>query len=163
MPLGDLDPSRPMIVSAWGRKGSGKSVFNRRLYQSYPFDKVAIDVNGNAEPGDDAEQLTGPVPDAFPAAPARNGRRVTRNLHYRADPGSDTYVDDLDRAVGWVCTRRTGRRRVWAGEVGEFMAHRGEDRPAHAPVADAEPALPHDGVLRRAPRGERLPARARAE
>ena len=26
-----LDPSTPLIISAWGRKGAGKSVFNRRI------------------------------------------------------------------------------------------------------------------------------------
>lgn len=115
-----LDPTRPMIVSAWGRKGSGKSVFNRRLYQSYPFDKVAIDVNGNAEPGADAERLTD-LPDAFPVAPAKQGRRQHRNLHYRADPGSDTYTDDLDRGVGLALFPQDRPTAVWAGEVGEFM------------------------------------------
>ena len=46
--LPTFDPMKPMIVSAWGRKGSGKSTFNRRLFRSYPFDKLAIDVNGDA-------------------------------------------------------------------------------------------------------------------
>jgi hypothetical protein len=95
-----LDHSRPMIISAWGKKGKGKTAFNREIYRSYGGDKLTIDVNGHAEPGEDAERITEPGkswprPDGMPGE-----RRKTRNLHYVADPGSATYRDDLDRAVG---------------------------------------------------------------
>lgn len=123
-----IDPARPMIVSAWGRKGSGKSVFNRRLFQSYPYNKIAIDVNGDADPGP-AERITLPLPGKFPGPDARLPGAPApgpRSLHFRADPGSATYEDDLDRAIGLALFPQRERACVWAGEVGEFMpnAHR---------------------------------------
>ena len=118
----DLDPARPLIASAWGRKGSGKSVFNRRLYASWPFDKLAIDVNGDAAPGPDADRVSVPLPSKFPTGvPTLGERRKPRNLHYRADPGSPTYADDLDRAVGMALFPQAHRTMVWCGEVGEMM------------------------------------------
>lgn len=117
-----FDASKPMIICVFGKKGSGKSVFNRRVYQSWPFDKIAIDVNGNAEPGDDAEKLTLPLPKQWPAGAVKIGERPRpRNLHFVADPGSPTYRDDLDRAVGVALLPQARRTLVWAGEVGELM------------------------------------------
>lgn len=127
-----IDPSRPIIISAWGRKGSGKSTFNRRLYQSWPHDKVCIDVNGDAEPGADAEPIHAPLPSRFPIPePGMAGGRPRgpRNLHYRADPGSATYEDDLDRAIGLALYPQDHRTLVWAGEVGEFMPSAQRTRP----------------------------------
>lgn len=127
-----LDPSKPMIISAWGRKGSGKSTFNRRIYASWPHDKLCIDVNGDAEPGPDAEKLTGPIPLAFPKQPAGppGARQPSpRNLYYRADPGSHTYSDDLDRAVGMALFPQDHRTLVWVGEASEFMPNAGATRP----------------------------------
>jgi hypothetical protein len=116
-----LDHSRPMIISAWGKKGKGKTAFNREIYRSYPGDKLTIDVNGHAEPGEDAERITEPGkswprPDGMPGE-----RRKTRNLHYVADPGSATYRDDLDRAVGMALFPKDHPVLLWAGEVGELM------------------------------------------
>ncbi|MDO8107159.1 hypothetical protein Q6348_08110 [Isoptericola sp. b441] len=119
-----IDPARPALISAWGRKGSGKSTFSRRLYASWPWDKLAIDVNGDADPGPDAERITPPLPSRWPATPVgplEGDRPRYRNLHYRADPGSPTYTDDLDRAVGMALHPQAHRALVWCGEVGEFM------------------------------------------
>jgi hypothetical protein len=116
-----LDHTRPMIISAWGKKGKGKTAFNREIFRSYPGDKLAIDVNGHAEPGDDAERITEPGkawprPDHMPGE-----RRRHRTLHYVADPGSPTYRDDLDRAVGMCLFPKDHPVMLWAGEVGELM------------------------------------------
>lgn len=131
-----FDPSKPLIFSAWGRKGSGKSVFNRRLYASYPFDKLCIDVNGDAEPGPDAVKLerdaTGGLPRRFPAPPQRmpgEPPAPAQNLHYRASPLSATYPDDLDRAVGLALFPQEHRALVWCGEIGEFQKSAAGVRP----------------------------------
>lgn len=118
-----LNDGKPKILSAWGRGGSGKSVFNRRLYQSWPGDKLAIDVNGNAEPGEDAERIGREgLTRKWPAEQLALGeRRRPRNIHFRADPGSATYVDDLDRAVGMALFPQDHPVMLWAGEVGEMM------------------------------------------
>ena len=116
-----LNDGRPKILSAWGRKGAGKSVFNRRLYHSWAGDKLAIDVNGNAEPGPDAERIgREDLRGKWPATPAGERRRP-RNLWFRADPGSATYVDDLDRAVGMCLFPQERPVMLWAGECGELM------------------------------------------
>lgn len=126
--LPTIDPTKPAIISAWGRKGSGKSVFNRRLYASWPYDKLCVDVNGDAQPGPDAVPLerdtTGRLPLSYPAPPARMPGEPParpRNLYYRANPGSPTYYDDLDRAIALGLYPQGHRALVWAGEVAEFM------------------------------------------
>lgn len=116
-----LDHARPYVISAFGKKGSGKSAFNREIYRSYPGDKLAIDVNGNADPGEDAEKITEPAK-AWPRPVEMPGeRRKPRNLHYVADPGSDTYYDDLDRAVGMALLPQDHRVMLWCGETHELM------------------------------------------
>lgn len=116
-----LDHSRPMIITAFGKKGSGKSAFNREIYHSWPGDKLAIDVNGHAEPGEDAERITD-IAKQWPAPVTMPGeRRKRRNLHYVADPGSATYYDDLDRAVQMALLPKDHQVMLWAGEAGELM------------------------------------------
>lgn len=116
-----LDHNRPMIITAWGKKGKGKTAFNREIYRSYPGDKLAIDVNGHADPGEDAERVDEPLK-AWPRPADLPGeRRRPRNLHYVADPGSATYRDDLDRAVGMALFPKDHPVMLWAGEVGELM------------------------------------------
>lgn len=116
-----LDPTKPLIVSSWGMKGSGKSVLSRWVYTGYPGDKLAIDVNGHAAPGPDAERIR-ELPKRWPTQTLLPGERPRRrNLHYVADPGSHTYADDLDRAVGTALFPKDHRVMVWAGEVGELM------------------------------------------
>jgi hypothetical protein len=118
----NFDPAKPMFITAWGKKGSGKSVFNREIYRSYTGDKLCIDVNGNAEPGADAERITGDLPKKWPARPTELGeRRRPRNLHYRAHPGSSTYREDLDRAVALALFPQDHPVLLWAGEVGELQ------------------------------------------
>lgn len=119
-----FDPSRHYLFSSWGRKHAGKSTFNRRLFRSYPFDKIAIDVNGDADPGP-AEVIKTPLPAKFPP-PSGAGlpgapRPRHRSLYWRADPGSATYYDDLDRAVGMALFPQDNPTMVWCGEVAEFM------------------------------------------
>lgn len=115
-----LDATKPFIVSAWGRKGSGKSHLNGLLYQSFPGDKLAIDVNGHAYVGPDAERIT-ELPKRWPAGTPQLGeRRRPRNLHYQANPAADTYRDDLDRAVAMALFPKDHPVLLWAGEVGEL-------------------------------------------
>lgn len=122
-PLMRIDTSRPVIISAWGKARSGKSYLNRMLFDSWPYDRLVIDVNGNAlDAGHPSEKLTGDLPGKFPAPPAAVGeRRKARSLWYRAHPGSATYRDDLDRAVGLALYPQDHRTLLWAGEVGELM------------------------------------------
>jgi hypothetical protein len=126
-----LDHTRPLFISAFGKKGGGKSAFNREIFKSYPGHKIAIDVNGNAEPGEGSEQITAadlrkqwPIPATMPGE-----RRKPRNLHYLADPGSPTYTDDLDRAVGMALLPKKLPVMLWSGECQELMPN-GRGGPA---------------------------------
>lgn len=113
-----LDPSRSTVVLAVGKKGSGKSVAMRRLYRAWPRDKLAVDVNGDAEPGPDAEKLH-ELSTSFPVRHELTGPPPARNLHYRADPGSPTYRQDLDKAVGMALRPSDRPCLLWLDEVGE--------------------------------------------
>lgn len=121
-----LDPeSSPMIISAFGMKKSGKSHLNGLLYQSWPGDKLAIDVNGNAYVGPDAVRVKpgpdGKMPGRWPRGDQVPGeRRKPQNLHYVANPASPTFRDDLDRAVGMALFPQDHKVLLWAGEVGEL-------------------------------------------
>jgi hypothetical protein len=118
-----LDHNRPTIISAWGRAGSGKSYFNGLIYRSWPGDKLAIDVNGHAYVGDDAEKLklSDGMPTKWPEqAPALGERRKPRNLHYVANPRSATFREDLDTALQMALFPADRPVMVWAGEVGEL-------------------------------------------
>jgi hypothetical protein len=121
-PLMGLDPHKPQIITAWGKKGSGKSYLNRMIFRSWPYDRLCIDVNGNADPGIDAERVTLPLPTKFPAPAATVGeKRRPQSLYFRAHPGSPTYREDLDRAVGLALYPQDHRCLVWAGEVGALQ------------------------------------------
>lgn len=120
----DLDPNRNLIASAFGRKGSGKTYFNRMLYRAYPLSKLCIDVNGNADPGPGAEKVTEPLPKAMPK-PSRDpdtGAMVYPNLHYLANPMKSDYRDNLDRAIAMALFPQAQTGLVWVGEVGEFSS-----------------------------------------
>lgn len=112
----ELDPHRNFIVSAFGRKGAGKTTLNRTLFQDFPLSKLCVDVNGEADPGPDSKRIT-----TISRGMPRVGRdHPPANLHYVADPGSDTYRDDLDRAIGMAMYPSDQPSLVWGGEVGEL-------------------------------------------
>jgi len=121
-PLLGMDHSKPWVITAFGKKGAGKSVFSRSIYTSFPGNKLCIDVNGNAEPGEDAEKVTEPLPKRWPeSSPALGERRRPRNLHYRAHPMSPTYREDLDKVLALALFPQDHPVLLWAGEVGELM------------------------------------------
>jgi len=123
-PLLQLDPERPSILTAWGRKRSGKSALNRVVFQSWPYDSIVIDVNGNADPGPHAEKITAPLPTSFPEhIPTLGEERRARTLHFRAHPGDPKYREQLDQAVGLALYPQRKRTCLWAGEVGELQPH----------------------------------------
>lgn len=94
-----LDPDRKggTWIDAFGRKDSGKSVFCTVYYRSWPYDSLVIDPTGDFEPGlVGVETLRDPLP--YHLTPGEPGK--PRRYIYHPDPGSPTYKDDLDRAVG---------------------------------------------------------------
>ena len=112
----ELDPHKNFIMSAFGRKGAGKTTWNRQLYRDYPLSKLCVDVNGEADPGPEATVIRHPEH----RMPTWEKGKPAPNLHYLADPGSDTYRDDLDRAIGMAMYPSSEQSLVWGGEVGEL-------------------------------------------
>lgn len=113
-----LDPGKPTFVFITGRKGSGKSELAWRLWSSYPYDRLMVDVTGDIgrkHPDPDTTDITAPLPIRWPSM--GDGRT---SLRWQPDPGSPTYRDDLDRAVGLALHRR--RCLLWLDEIDE-VAH----------------------------------------
>lgn len=99
---GRIDPSRGVIVTCVGKKGSGKSVMALSLFQSYPGDRIVLDIAGDDGPvGDDVIELRGTVDDLPRTYPDhwRDGDRPM-TMRYVPDPGSRTILADLDHVVG---------------------------------------------------------------
>lgn len=94
-----LSPDRPKWIDAFGRKGSGKSVYLQTFYRSWPYDSLVIDPTGDFE-ATDAESISDPLPLKLALGDDREHPYKPRRYVYRPDPGSATYSDDLDRAVG---------------------------------------------------------------
>jgi hypothetical protein len=123
-----IDAQLNQITAVFGRKGSGKSVWAREAFRSWPaVDKVVVDPTGDADPGDVLwggvrTQTVHTLPEAMPR-PARAGDYVA--LRYVADPASSTYREDLDRAVGLALYPKDRRSLLWVDEAGEvFPANR---------------------------------------
>lgn len=123
----ELDPRRSNFVTIIGRKGSGKSELARAFWESYPFDRLCIDPTGDFNPGGEVERLSEPLPARFPTDP--EGRRVS--LRLVPDPGSPTYGDELDRAVGLAFHHPRKRSMLLIDET-EEMGTAQQTRPGWA-------------------------------
>jgi len=112
-----VDPRQgPAMMSFFGRKGSGKSILAARWWATWPHDRLCIDVTRDALTGDDVERVESPLPMRWPTS-----MRDRTSLVFRPDPGSATYADDLDRAVGLALLRR-GKKLLWLDEIGEHTS-----------------------------------------
>lgn len=114
----DFDPHKGFFTFATGKKGSGKSYLSRRIFDSYPFDRLVIDVTGDVRKdltadGVDFVDLDKDVlPLRFPSD--LQGKRVT--AVYVPDMGGKESLLDADRAIGLGYAH--GRCLVWLDEIG---------------------------------------------
>lgn len=118
----EIDPDRSNIVLCVGTKGSGKSEAGRLMFDQWPYDRLVVDVTGDARPDDPATIVAVapfgsqmPEPDAKADPPQQ---RVT--VWARVDPRSDSYADDQDAALNMVLYPRHRKALVWVDEYGEL-------------------------------------------
>ncbi|RGC64998.1 hypothetical protein C5N14_30880 [Micromonospora sp. MW-13] len=125
---GEIDPSKGVIITCLGKKRSGKSKMALLWFESYPYDRVVIDVNGTDGPHRGVIELRGTVdelPTRWPEHLREDGKRMT--LRYHPDAGSPTFVEDVDAVLGMAY--RTGRVCVLLHEVG--LIARANRTPPH--------------------------------
>lgn len=118
-----IDPTKPTIITILGRKRSGKSVLAAGFWDSYPYDEIVLDVTRDAIVGPGCQYIS-TLPAKFPAPNTSAGLTRTK-LVFQPDPGSDTYADDLDKAVQLALTNPRKRCQVWIDERGEFTVRPG--------------------------------------
>lgn len=138
-PTGDIDPNVGVVMTFLGKKRSGKSKMALLWFESYPYDRVVIDINGTdgphhaSGPYDQLVELHGTadtLPQKFPEhlrEHAEDGTPKRMTLRYHPDMGSPTFLEDVDAVLGMVF--RTGRMCVLIHETG-LVAPSGKT-PAH--------------------------------
>lgn len=115
-----LDPDKGGQIFVGGKKGSGKSVMARNLFDSFPYDRLVIDVTGDvsADLRRDGVKFTKLTPDALPLRfPSRgpDGEPVTAVLV--PDMGDEREaMAQMDRALGLALDNR--KTLAWVDEVG---------------------------------------------
>ena len=119
---GEIDPSRGVLMVGLGKKRSGKSKMMLLWFESYPYDRVVIDINGTDGPHRDVIELTGTVdtlPSKWPEELREHdeqGRPKRMTLRYHPDMGSPTFLEDVDAVIGMAY--RTGRVCILIHETG---------------------------------------------
>jgi hypothetical protein len=124
---GEIDPSKGVLITCLGKKRSGKSKMALLWFESYPYDRVVIDVNGTDGPHKEVIELHGTVDDLpakWPEHLREDGKRMT--LRYHPDAGSPTVLEDVDAVVGMAY--RTGRVCILIHEMG-LIAKAGKTPP----------------------------------
>jgi len=119
---GEIDPATGVVIVCVGKKRSGKSKMGLLWAESYPYDRVVIDINGtdgphHAAPGEQLIELHGTaedIPRKWPEHLRDDGKRMT--LRYHPDMGSETFIEDVDAVLGLAY--RTGRVLILIHEVG---------------------------------------------
>lgn len=113
-----IDPAEDSILAFFGRKHSGKSAAAREHFRGWPgVDRVIIDVNSDADPGEDLQPtvLRGPLVQL----PQRRDPRVPEVYRWIADPKSPSFREDIDKAIGACLFPRERRVLIWVDEAGE--------------------------------------------
>lgn len=120
---GQLDIGDGRLILCVGKKRSGKSIMGLLLFQSYPGDKVVIDVAKDDGPmGPDVVELRGTVdtlPTTWPEDQRKqdqDGRPLPMTLRYAPDAGSPTFAEDMDHVIGLAVAQ--GDRERAAGRIG---------------------------------------------
>ena len=107
------------IITFVGKKRSGKSVAAKLMFDSYPGDKIVLDIAGDDGPyGDDIPELTGHTVDTMPRRwpeSMRDGDKPM-TLRFVPDGGSDTFLHDMDAVLALAMAH--GSRERAKGRMG---------------------------------------------
>jgi hypothetical protein len=119
---GPPDPRKSLYIFCSGKKNCGKSHVCRAWWDSYPFDKLVIDVTHDIRDDlrADGAQFTDLDPQVLPA---RLPDPVDDDAAPRAwtvcpDMGSPSWEDDVDRAVGLCMRGKDNPTLLWVDEFG---------------------------------------------
>lgn len=133
---GSIDPSAGAVIVCVGKKGSGKSVMGLGYAKAYPGDRLIIDVAGDDGPvGDDVWELRGradELPTKWPDWKRDGDKPMT--LRYVPDAGSNTFLADVDTALGIGIDR--GECLVLVHEMSRVF-------PSGRPLPNAQRLLQH--------------------
>lgn len=111
-------PVPPLFVCCVGRKGTGKSELAHVLWESWPGDRVVIDVTadvGKVHPDPHTHDLDPPPPSTWPGY-LREGDEDRLSLRYVPDHAAPDYREDMDRVVGLAFSH--GSTLLWIEEAG---------------------------------------------
>jgi hypothetical protein len=102
---GRPDPHKPVQITVVGKKGSGKTELAYRFFDTYPFDRAAIDPNEDIKMPEDTLDLETPLPGRWPGEQwdrlyGDGKRRRRQTLRFVPEFHEPTYLDDMDRVVG---------------------------------------------------------------
>ncbi len=103
------DPRKSTQIFICGKKGSGKTELAKVLFDSYPYDRILVDPNGDIERPEEAEDLEPPIPSRWPGylfADDPERRRERRTLYYMPDFKDPQFAEDLDRVCGLAYSHR---------------------------------------------------------
>lgn len=97
-----IDPTKSIHVAVIGRKRSGKSELAWALFNSYPFDRVLVDPNGDLKVGPTVEDIEAPIPSRWPSWPTTEPHRAPKRRTLRFVPNylDPAVYEDIDRVVG---------------------------------------------------------------
>lgn len=108
------DPSRGFVMLCVGMMESGKSVAARETYRRLThINRLCIDPTGDAEPGEDAEELSEPLPGGWPWSLSNE----PRNLVYRANGADPRYVEKMDDALAIGLFPKDNPVVIWVDEA----------------------------------------------
>jgi hypothetical protein len=121
------DPHKANQIAVVGKKGTGKTELGWLLFESYPFDRLLIDPNGDIKPGEGplVEIYEDAIPARWPSNALGTGgddgweRNKRQTVRFIPDFGSPTFADDIDRALGLAYTH--GKTMAFIDECHEAM------------------------------------------
>lgn len=141
----ELTPTKSVHIAIVGRKKSGKSELAWQLFESWPYDRVLVDPNGDLKVGETAEDLESPIESSWPPRlRSLETEPPRRTLRFVPDFLAPTATEDIDRACGLAF--RPGSRTMLFVDECHQAAPAGTTRTKH-PFMDRNLRQSRHGTL----------------